>query len=151
FSVFSSNLRVLRVTALDPGIEILLLFFVFFAASWLSCDRDYRSGMRSDARAVGVARQAHGEHGTAAGAVVGADAAAVLLDDLLGDGEAEAGAALLARRVRFEPALVESRRQSGAVVGDAELYPEPAVVPDLARRHLDARLALGGHRLERIL
>src|SRR5690349_1667616 len=111
----------------------------------------HRSCIRRRARAVDVAWQAHRERRAAAGAVFRADAAAVLLDDLLGYGKAEPRAALLAGRVRLEPALVEARRQARPVVGDAQLDPEPVVVEHLARADLDARLALGAHRLERIL
>ncbi len=51
----------------------------------------------------------------------GADGALVLLDDLGGDGEAEAGAALLGGEVWEEEALAHLVGEAGAGVGDGEL------------------------------
>ena len=51
----------------------------------------------------------------------GADGALVLLDDLGGDGEAEAGAALLGGEVGEEEALAHLVGEAGAGVGDGEL------------------------------
>src|SRR3546814_7097366 len=78
-----------------------------------------------------VRRQAHGEAGAADApalivAVVGADAAAVGIDDLLRDAEAESGmgAELLARRTfgveALEHRLQFALRNAGPLVGDGD-------------------------------
>src|SRR5579863_2150786 len=58
-----------------------------------------------------------------AGRVVlfGSDGASVFLDDLGGDGESEAGAALLGGEVRQEEAFAHLVGEDGAGVGDGEL------------------------------
>ena len=60
------------------------------------------------------------EFGAGGDVLFGADGALVLLDDLGGDGEAEAGAALLGGEVGEEEALAELVGEAGAGVGDAE-------------------------------
>src|SRR5262245_13373271 len=62
----------------------------------------HRSGGRLRRAGHRVDRQAQREHRAALRAVFRADVAAVLFGDLLDDGEAEAGALALARRVRLE-------------------------------------------------
>ena len=61
------------------------------------------------------------EFGAGGGVLFGADGALVFLDDFGGDGEAEAGAALLGGEVGQEEALAHLVGEAGAGVGDGEL------------------------------
>src|SRR5215472_16065743 len=68
----------------------------------------------------GAGRKFDDEFGAGGDVFFGANGALVLLDDFGGDGEAEAGAALLGGEVREEEALAELVGETGAGVGDAE-------------------------------
>src|ERR1043166_1894816 len=68
----------------------------------------------------GRERQFDGEACAVAGAAVGADCAAVLLDDLFGDGEAEARALLLGGEERLEDARAGLVVHAGAAVFDLD-------------------------------
>ena len=74
---------------------------------------------RAGARPAGEMREA----GAAAGALADVDAAAVRLDDLARDREAEAGAARRGGEERLEDARAQLGRHARAGVGDADLAP----------------------------
>jgi len=99
-----------------------------------------------------IARQAQGEHSAAARPVFGTYIAAVFSSGRFSsDRQTQPRAARFARRVGFEPALVESLGQARTVVGDGQFDPRTAIVLNLARGDLNAGSARVADRLQRVL
>src|SRR5437660_5104594 len=93
-------------------------------------------------------RQQHGDGGAARLAVLDRDAAVVLVDDLLHDGEPETRAARLGGDIRLEDARHQLFGEPAAIVRDGEAH---AVAVELSA-NLDRRRAAGGaYALQRIL
>src|SRR3569623_835859 len=80
-----------------------------------------------------------------------AHAAAVFLGNFLHHREAQARAAGLAGGVGLEPALTETFRQAGTVVGQGQFDEGAAALLDLARERFDMRLAAVADGFERVL
>src|SRR5258705_13865344 len=83
--------------------------------------------------------QQHGYRGAAAGAVLDGDAAVMLVDDLLDDGEPEAGTACLGRHVRLEDARHEVLGKTAAIVR----YREAHLIGEQLGTYLDCRADTG--------